>query len=70
MIYTILVDLDELIKVGIHDFSSWDHLDFQKLVWCCQNLKIQNNKFRSRWVQQNWYSWLSYLEHSRISNSS
>jgi hypothetical protein len=22
MIYTILVDLDELIKVGIHDFSS------------------------------------------------
>jgi hypothetical protein len=29
------IDLDELIKLGIHYFSSWHHLGFQKLDLSC-----------------------------------
>jgi len=39
--YVSNVDLDEWTNLGIHDFSNWDRLGFQKLVWRCQNFKIQ-----------------------------
>ena len=61
MTYVSNVELDELIKLGIHDFSNGGNLGFLKLVSRCQNLKItdlnrsnflkwkvdQNNKCRS-----------------------
>jgi hypothetical protein len=42
MAYVLNVDLDEWKNLGIHDFSSWDHLGFQKLACSYQNFKIQN----------------------------
>jgi hypothetical protein len=42
MSYVLNVDLDEWKNLGIHDFSSWDHLGFQKLACSYQNFKIQN----------------------------
>ena len=64
MTYVLNVDLDEWTNLGIHDFSRWDYLGFQKLVSRCQNFKIQNlngsnfakwkvdnyKKFRPWWV--------------------
>jgi hypothetical protein len=40
MAYVSNVDLDEWNNHGIHNFSSWDHLGFQKLACSCQNFKI------------------------------
>jgi hypothetical protein len=71
------------LNLGIHDFSSWDHLGFQKLVWSRQNLKIQNlnhsnfvkwevdqnNKCRSWWAWQTWYWWLLYLKPFSVSKT-
>jgi hypothetical protein len=42
MTYIPIVDLDELSKLGIHNFSIRDHLGFRKLDWTYPNLKIQN----------------------------
>jgi hypothetical protein len=42
MAYVLNVDLDEWTNLGIHEFSSWDHLGSQKLVLSCKNFKIQN----------------------------
>ena len=40
--YIRIVDLDELNKLGIQNFSIWDNLGFRKLVCKHRNLKITN----------------------------
>ena len=35
-----ILELDEMIKLGIHDFSIRDNLGIQILVWTYPNLKI------------------------------
>ena len=42
-----IVDLDKFNKFAIHDFFSWNHLGFQKLVWSCYFLKFKI------WIIQN-----------------
>ena len=51
MVYILNVDLDERNNIGIHNFPTWDHLEFQKLV--CgyeffQNWKLSGSNF-SKW---------------------
>jgi len=48
MAYILNVDLDEWNHIGIHDFSSRDHLEFQKLVRVFeffQNSKLSGSNF-------------------------
>ena len=42
MVYIKIVDLDELNKFNIQNFSIWDNLGFRKLVCRRRNLKIIN----------------------------
>ena len=42
MSYIRIVDIDELNKLGIQNFSIWDNLGFRKLVCRRRNLKITN----------------------------
>ena len=36
-----VVDSDEFNNFYVHDFCSWNHLRFQKLVWSCHLLKFK-----------------------------
>ena len=83
MAYIRIVDLDELNKLGIQNFSIWDNLGFRKLVCKHRNLKItnlnrpnylkwkvdQNKNCRSWWVEQTWYSKLFNLKSFRVHNT-
>ena len=50
MAYTRIVDLEDLNKLGIQNFSIGDNLGFQKLVCRRQNLK--NHKFEPSKLSQ------------------
>ena len=61
MAYIRIVDLDELNKLGIQNFSIWDNLGFRKLVCKRLNLKITDLNFPNylKWkVDQN-NNWIS-----------
>ena len=44
MVYIRIVDIDDMNKLGIQNFSILDNLGFQKLVCRRRNLKITNLK--------------------------
>ena len=41
MIKIKVIDSDEFNKFYVHNFSSWNHLRFQNLVWSCHLLKFK-----------------------------
>ena len=81
--YIRIVDLDDLNKLGIQNFSIWDNLGFRKLVCKHRNFKITNlnrpnylkwkvdqtNNCRSWWVEQTWYSKFFNLKSFRVKNT-
>ena len=83
MVYIRIVDIDDMNKLGIQNFSILDNLWFRKLVCRRRNLKItnlnrpnflkwkvdQNNNCRSFWVQQTWYSKLFNLNSFWVYNT-
>ena len=84
MDYIRIVDLDEMNKLGIQNFSIWDNLGFRKLVCRRWNLKIinlnrlnllkwkvdQNNNCISWGDEQTWYSKLFNFRQCRVPKTS